>query len=235
MQLLFVGAHAADMEFSAGHVACLYAKEGHSVTFLHLTPGEMGHPRLSGDEYRRQKLEEAELAAKRIGADVRTLDHPDGELVLSDEVAWEVADVIRELRPEILVTHWRGSGHSDHHNCHLVARRALFLAGLAAFKRERSSWRVPNVFYPENWEDMDEYVPDIYLDITPAYDQYIEAARAYELFRGGVSDFPYQRYYESLASLRGCLGGFPKAAALMRPPGSRTFHGATLPLRTGGR
>jgi N-acetylglucosamine malate deacetylase 1 len=235
MELLFVGAHAADMEFSAGHVACLYAKAGHRVTFLHLTPGEMGHPRRSGEEYKGQKLEEAALAAKRIGANVRTLDHVDGHLVLSDDVALEVADVIRELRPEILVTHWRGSGHSDHHNCHLIVRRALFLAGLAALTRERPNWRVPNVFYPENWEDMDEYVPDTYLDITPVYDQYIEAARAYELFRGGVSDFPYQTYYESLASLRGCLGGFAKAATLMRPPRSRLFHGATLPLSTGRR
>ena len=235
MQLLFIGAHAADMEFSAGHVACLYAKEGHNVTFLHLTPGEMGHPTRTGEEYKRQKLEEAAEAARRVGAEVRTLDHADGSLTLNDAVAWEVADVIRELRPEILVTHWRGSGHSDHHNAHLIARRALFLAGLAALRRERPNWRVPNVFYPENWEDMDDFAPDIYLDITGVYDQYIEAARAYELFRGGVSDFPYQRYYESLASLRGCLGGYPKAATLMRPPASRTHHGAMLPLRTGGR
>ncbi len=199
------------------------------------TPGEKGHPARSAADYRLQKLEEAERAARVIGASVRVLDHPDGELEVSDDVAWEVADVIRELRPEVLVTHWRGSGHRDHDNCHLIARRALFLAGLAAFERERPNWRVPNVFYPENWEDMDDYAPDTYLDIGAVYDQWIDAARSYELFRGGVSQFAYQRYYESLASLRGCLGGFERAATLMRRPAARPRHGGgAAPARLGG-
>jgi LmbE family N-acetylglucosaminyl deacetylase len=231
MQVLLVGAHAADMEFSAGHVACLYATLGHAVTFVHLTAGEKGHPTLSAQDYRRQKVEEAHEAARRMGAQVRILDHPDGELAATDEVAWEVADTFRELRPQVVITHWEGSFHSDHANTHRIVRRALFLAGLAAFVRPHPPWRVPNVFYPENWEDLEGFAPDTYLDISSVYDRWMDGARAYQLFRGGVSAFRYQEYYASLASLRGCLGGFPKAAALMRPPSTRTAYGRELPLR----
>lgn len=230
MQVLLVGAHAADMEFTAGHVARVYSKAGHKVTFLHLTAGEKGHPHLGARTYLEQKRKEAAMAAQALAADVRILDYGDGELAVTDEVAWEVADTIRELRPDLLITHWQGSGHTDHRNCHFIARRALFLAGLSAFERERPSWRVPDVFYPENYEDMEGFVPDISLDVTAVYHDWLEAARAYELFRGGVSEFRYQDYYEALAQLRGCLGGVPKAAALMGRPGRITRVSGGLPL-----
>ena len=38
--LLLVGAHIGDMEFTAGHLARLHVKTGHEVLFLHLTAGE---------------------------------------------------------------------------------------------------------------------------------------------------------------------------------------------------
>lgn len=38
--------------------------------------------------------------------------------------------------------------------------------------------------------------------------------------RDGVSSFRYLDYYDALGTLRGCLGGFRRAVALMAPTGS---------------
>ncbi len=215
--VLAVGGHAADMEFTAGALIAKYTRAGARAVFLHATPGEMGHPRLSGLEYAQQKHEEARRAAEILGAEARFLPYTDTALPHDDMVAYQIADVIREARPEVVITHWRGSFHSDHINAHLTTERALFLAALPAITRAHPAHTPSTVLYPENWEDMDGFDPTLFVDIGDVYEQWLEAANQYELFRGGVSGFRYREYYQALATMRGCLAGFERAVALMRP------------------
>lgn len=42
--ILAIGGHAGDMDLTAGAVIAKYTQAGHKATFLHLTPGEKGHP-----------------------------------------------------------------------------------------------------------------------------------------------------------------------------------------------
>ncbi len=228
-RVLAVGGHAADMEFSAGATIAKYAAAGAQTVLLHLTAGEMGHPRLSGEEYAKQKIDEAHRAAAILGGEARFLPYKDADLPRNDEVAYAIADTIREVRPDVLITHWRGSFHSDHVNCHYNTMRALFLAGLPAIKREHPAHYPSTILFPENWEDMDDFDPDLYVDIADVYDRWIEAASQYELFSGSVSGFRYRDYYEALTITRGCLSGYKRAVALMRPRSALVTHTAGLP------
>src|SRR5438105_1962307 len=227
--VLAIGGHAADMEFTAGAVVVRYTRAGARAVFLHLTAGEMGHPRLSGEEYARQKVEEAHRAAQALGAEARFLPYRDASLPRDDEVAYQIADVIREIKPHVVLTHWRGSFHSDHVNAYHNTLRALFLAALLAIKRAHPAHAVSTVLFPENWEDMDEFEPNLFVDISDVYDQWLEAADQYELFRGGISSFRYRDYYQALAIMRGCLSSFPRAVALMRPKGALVSRVRGLP------
>ena len=128
--ILFIGAHAADMEFTAGALAAKYTKAGHKATFLALTLGEKGHRTLSPKEYAEQKKDEATECARVLGADALWLDIPDGELVVDEATKMRVADVIRQVRPTTVVTHWKGSFHKDHANCHYIVEDARFFACL---------------------------------------------------------------------------------------------------------
>lgn len=219
--LLLVGAHAADMEFTAGHLAAAYARAGQPVTFLHLTAGEAGHPGKAKAAYREQKLQEAGAAVRRLGARCRVLDFPDGELTACPDVVASVADALDQYRPDVLVTHWRGSWHPDHANCSFAVERAL------ARRRGSGAAGAPAVFYPENWEDADGFRPDVLVDITDVADDWLAAARCHELFRGGVVDFDYQGYYDALTRSRGCLAGVRRAAAFMQAqrPATRARSG----------
>src|SRR5262245_19241429 len=104
--LVCVGAHAADMEFTAGAGAAKYTRAGHRATFLHLTLGERGHRSLSAGEYAEQKQREAGRASEALGAAARWFDIPDGELRADEETKRRLAVALRELRPTVLVTHW---------------------------------------------------------------------------------------------------------------------------------
>ena len=227
--VLAIGGHAADMEFTAGALVAKYTRAGARAVFLHLTAGEMGHPRLSGQEYARQKDEEAHKAAQVLGAEARFLPYADASLPCNDEVAYQIADVIREVRPHVVLTHWRGSFHSDHVNAHDNTTRALFLAALPAIERTHPPHSPGAVLFPENWEDMEGFDPNLYVDIDDVYDQWLEAANQYELFRGGISSFRYRDYYQALAIMRGCLSGYSRAVALMRPKGALVSRVRGLP------
>jgi len=206
--LVLVGAHIGDMDFTAGHLARLYADAGKEVLILHLTAGEGGHPGKDRPTYKAQKLDEAAAAARAFGALHRVFPYPDGDLFASEEVAGALASAIEAARPEVLVTHWRGSFHRDHANCYFAVERALGLLGAPH----------PQVFYAENWEDADGFKADVVVDISQVFEAWLAAARCHELFRGGVVSFDYQGYYEALTALRGRMAGVARAAAFMRAP-----------------
>jgi len=118
-----------------------HRRAGWQPVFVHMTPGEKGHPRLSAAEYLTQKRQEAEAAATAFGGIQVMMPWGDGELPVNDEVQWAIADTIREYRPEVIVTHWRGSMHKDHRNTHDNVMEALFYAALPAFQRDHAAHR----------------------------------------------------------------------------------------------
>ena len=221
MHILAISAHAGDQELAAGAVITKYTLAGHKATYLHLTPGEKGHPRLSPDEYRKQKIEEAHKYAEITKADVRFLDYKDAELPVNEEIKFQVADIIRELKPDIIITHWKHSMHKDHANTHLIVQDAHFYAALKTIERERPAHFVRKVYYSENWEDMHEFVPEVFVDIPEeAFETWVKGLSQYAFARGETSGFPYIEYYKALTIVRGAPAGFKRAEAFMVPRGS---------------
>ncbi len=225
-----VAAHAADMEFSAGLVLAKYAAAGHPVTIVHLTLGEKGHARLSAEGYGAQKRAEAAAAASALGCQARFLDYRDAELPADDAVKLGVADILRELRPRVLIAHWRGSIHRDHTRAHEITVEARFLAGLGRLDRPRPAVWVDHLLFAENWEDMEGYRPDVSVDVSDVFDTWLRACACYEIFRDpGAGGFRYRDYYVALATMRGCLARFPRACTLMRPDADLATRTAGLP------
>jgi LmbE family N-acetylglucosaminyl deacetylase len=202
------------MEVACGAVLAKCIKNGDRVTLLHLTLGEGGNPRLTVEEYGRQKKSEAQEAARTLGAEVVFGPFKDGELPDTDEVREFVCDVIRRVKPTHVVTHWKAGIHKDHIAAHSVTVDAVLLASLASVAGELPPHRgVRGVYFTENWEDKEGFSPYVYVDVSDTLDIWEKAVRAYELIRGGVSSFPYFDYYRSLARVRGAESGFTAAVA----------------------
>lgn len=219
-KIMVIGAHAGDAENMAGAVVLKHTQAGHTAMIVHLTLGEAGHKTLPPEVYAEQRVVEVQESARLMGAKAVWLDYPDGFLPTDQEVVLQVCDLIRQERPAAILTHWKGSFHKDHVATYQIVQDALFYAALPSFKRKEPAHWVRSLYYPENWEDMDGWRADIYLDTTDVWNKYLEVLRSHELMRGGVSDFRYFDYYNALGTTRGCLGGFEKAVALMVPDGS---------------
>jgi N-acetylglucosamine malate deacetylase 1 len=213
--LLAIGAHAGDMELSAGALLAHQAKLGDRVVILHLTLGEGGNPKMSPRLYGDQKRSEAQAAAKALGAEVIFGPYPDGMLPDDESARKYVAGVIRELKPAYIITHWKSSIHKDHANTHAIVVDAVLLAELEAVETGHPPYRgVRGVYYAENWEDPEGFQPYLFVDTTGEFAQWEQAVRAYQFVRGGISTFPYFDYYSSLARVRGALAGRQYAVAL---------------------
>jgi LmbE family N-acetylglucosaminyl deacetylase len=220
--ILAIGGHCGDMEFTCGAVLLKHAKRGDQITLLHMTPGEKGHATMSPEEYAFQKKKEALDAAEALGGKALFLPYGDGELPVSDEVKYQIADIIREIKPTTIITHWKNSIHKDHANTHLNVVDAVFYAAISGIKRPLPAHGVKGIYYAENWEDPYDFQPYVYVDVSEVFDEWLEAASKYQLFAGGVSKFPFKEYYKSLAVIRGSQCGAKYAVAMdIEPMGKK--------------
>ncbi|MBO3802794.1 MAG: PIG-L family deacetylase [Candidatus Brockarchaeota archaeon] len=210
------GAHIGDLELSFGGVAAKCAADGNRVVFVHMTAGERGHPSLPPEKYKEQKVREGAESARKLGVEFRLMPYSDGELECGREEALAVCRAIRELKPDAVVTHWKGSYHRDHAKVHEIVKEAVFFASLPGFgDLPRHSVRA--LYFCENWEDPKGFEPKVYADFSDSFDAWVEAIMVHEFVRGrGLpSDYPYADYYKALARLRGIEAGFEYAEAFM--------------------
>lgn len=213
--VLAIGAHAGDAEVTTGAILARHKRLGDRVAILHLTLGEGGNPKMSPAAYGEQKKREALAAAQALGAEALFGPWKDGELRDTEEAARFVADVIRQVKPTHVVTHWRASLHPDHEAAHRIVNAAVLLASLEGFVSAHPRHRgLRGVYYADNWEDAEGFRPYLYVDVSEDLAAWKAAVSAYEFIRGGISTFPYLEYYEALARVRGAVAGKRFAVAL---------------------
>lgn len=220
--ILAIGAHAGDMELTAGAVLLAQHARGDSIVLLHLTLGEGGNLKMPPAQYGEQKRREAQAAAALLGARVIFGPYKDGELPNSEEARRYVAEVIREVKPTLVITHWRNSIHRDHSNTHAIVEDAVLLASLEGVKLASPPHRGVRLWYAENWEDAEGFSPYVFVDVSEQMDRWRQLVSSYEFVRGGISSFAYLDYYGALATVRGAEAHRRKAEAFdIDPLGKR--------------
>jgi LmbE family N-acetylglucosaminyl deacetylase len=204
LTILGIGGHVGDMELTAGGVLASHSLRGDRIVTLALTAGERGVPAGQDmEDYRQQKIREAEAFAGMLGGEAIVFDIPDGELEDSMEMRLRVCDVIRRVKPNIIITHFKNSMHKDHATTHRIVNDARFYAGLASFQRDLPAHFASKLYYAENWEDAVDYKPYVYVDFSQeAYDLWVKAVSQHWFVTGSKS-FPYLEYYKHLARVRG--------------------------------
>ena len=203
--ILAIGGHIGDAELTAGGVMAANAVDGGKNYTLALTAGERGNPpHLSVQEYRKQKIAEASAFAKMVNGESFVLEYADGELPNNEEVRYQVANIIRKVKPDVILTHWHSSMHKDHNNTHLIVPDAQFLASVVECDKIEGARHYAPVYFCENWEDDMDFRPSFYVDFTKGYDLWCEALKT-QWFVMNSKDFKYYDYYTSLARCRGAL------------------------------
>lgn len=199
MKVLAIGAHPDDETYASGYLA-KRASEGDDIYILTTTRGEGGPlgdpPVCEREELPAVRMEEGRAAGREIGAReviflpfVDPLPGPNrgwrqAEVSL-EEFSGAIAEVLRVLQPDVVVTH--GSGGEYGHPQHLFTH-----AGVFAALEQVAPWRPSEVL---TWEAAFDGVEsdrainpndpaDIVLDVTPWLPQKIAS------FKAHVSQYP---------------------------------------------
>ena len=115
MRVLAVGAHPDDLEILCGGTLARYVQEGHEVVMCNATLGNRGSFVHTSGEIAAIRLGEARRAAEIAGAEHVTLGFTDGEVNAADpDQRRAVVDLVREARPDVIVTHSPNDYMSDH-------------------------------------------------------------------------------------------------------------------------
>ena len=216
-----IGAHAGDMEITAGGVIAKYADGGGEVMVVHaLKPSGLWArpPGLTAEQYSMKRQEQALEVGRALGARrVEFLGYTEGVPFDHEEMRLRICDLVRNLRPDVVFTHWKGSYHSDHITTYLNATEGIAYARSESVRREAGPHKPKALYFPENWEDPQGFVPEVYVDISGTFKRYIEAISIYDFTSGKYSGFNYIDYYSSLCRIRGIESGFERAETFMAP------------------
>lgn len=213
--ILAIGAHAGDAELTSGLLLAQQRRLGDRTVILHLTLGEGGNPRLTPTAYGEQKRREAQAVGATLGAEVLVAPYKDGELPDDDAARRYVADVIRQVKPTHVLTHWNQSIHKDHAAAHRIVVDAVLLASLPGVVTANPAWRgIRAVWYAENWEDAVGFRPYTYVGVTSEDStRWRQAVTKYEFVGGSISSFRYLDYYSALMTVRGAESRRGRAVA----------------------
>lgn len=177
-RMLLVHAHPDDECIGTGVTMARYAAEGARVTLLTCTRGEEGEvlvPEIAHlaaghtDELGPHRVQELATAMEILGVsdhrflggegrwrDSGMMGEPTNDRVdcfwRADllEAASEVVAVVRETRPQVLVTYdtFGGYGHPDHIQAHRVAMYGAQLAAVPGFRPDLGpAWDIPKVYW----------------------------------------------------------------------------------------
>ena len=172
VDVLAIGAHPDDVEMTVGGTLAKLADRGRSVAIVDMTRGEMG-----SNGTAEQRDEESAAAAKVLGVAQRiNLDLGDGLLVNTIANRTRVIEVIRDLRPTIVLANYWEDLHADHTATGEIVRDIMYTVGFRNFPAVGEAHR-PNEFlyYMSHFP----FQPSFIVDISDYHETKIESVRCY--------------------------------------------------------
>lgn len=133
IDLVVFAPHPDDAELAAGGLILKLRKQGRRCAIVDLTRGELGtkgNPEL--------RAQEAQAASRLLQLDQRIgLDLGDGQLLDSSENRKEIVEILRALRPRLIIAPWQGDEHPDHRAAYQLIHAAFFLSRLPKYETQQ--------------------------------------------------------------------------------------------------
>jgi bacillithiol biosynthesis deacetylase BshB1 len=175
LDLLAIMAHPDDAELLCGGSLSKAAARGDRVGVLDLTRGEAGS--VGSVEIR---AEEAARAAEVMGLALRrNAGLRDSRLINDDASRGVLVGLIRELRPGVIVTHWREGRHPDHRVAAQLAYDASFLSALKNYDAPGDAHRPEKIVHCLLFRE-DAPPPTLVVNITDYVETKMAAVACFE-------------------------------------------------------
>ena len=205
-KLLVVGAHSADFLWRSAGTIALLASQGAEAQVLALSYGERGE---SGnlwkeegqtiENVKRIRHEQAEEAAKRVGASFSCLDLGDYPLIITEDGMNQIVEVIRDFEPDIMFTHTaKDPFNPDHPVAYETVEKARLLAAGAGVASAFKRITPPDLYiFEPHQPELSGFMPNTYVDIGTVFEKKVHAMEVMQ------AQAYLKNYYSELALRRG--------------------------------
>jgi LmbE family N-acetylglucosaminyl deacetylase len=177
--ILAIHAHPDDVEILAAGALAQLSAAGHRVVIVSMTPGDCGSRDRTPDEIAAIRRQEAAAAARRIGAIYRCAEFRDLAIFNDDPSRRRVTEVLRTVRPDVVLTASPVDYLCDHEATSALVRDACFGASASNYATWAESAApalaaVPHLYFmdPIGGVDRDQrpVIADFYVDIGPQFE-----------------------------------------------------------------
>jgi LmbE family N-acetylglucosaminyl deacetylase len=178
--VLAVGAHPDDLELLCAGTLVLLKRAGWDVHMATMTPGDLGSMRHSREEISRIRRAEAAASAAVLGAGYTCLEFRDLAIVYDEPSKRKVTGLIREVRPDLIVTLSPFDYMADHTETPRLVREAAFASTVPNWeaslngKKAPPCGKLPPILYADPVDHVDHFgrrVPAaLVVDITDVID-----------------------------------------------------------------
>lgn len=231
-RVLAIHAHPDDVEILAGGTLALLAERGHAVTIATMTPGDCGSAELGPEEIAAVRRKEAAASAKLIGAEYVCVEFRDLAIFSDDASRRKVTTVLRQTRPDLILTSSPVDYLCDHEAASALVRDACFAAPAPNYAAAGEPLAgIPHLYYMDPIEGKDRegnpIAPEFLIDVSRVFDRKREMLACHASQRDwlrhhhGTDDYLLQM--ERWTRERGQLAGVPYAE------GFRQYRGHPYP------
>jgi LmbE family N-acetylglucosaminyl deacetylase len=176
MHIVCIHAHPDDAEILAAGTLAILARLGHRITIVTMTAGDCGSSTLGPAEISALRMEEARASADLINANYLCAGFKDLSIFNDDESRRRVTGILRELRPDIVLTAAPSDYLSDHEATSQLVRDAGFAAAVPNYRTSAGAaplTAIPHLYFLDPIAQSDRtgasVTPDFTIDIASSF------------------------------------------------------------------
>ncbi len=173
-----IAAHPDDIEFFMSGTLIRLADVGYEIHYMNVANGCCGTTQFDAETIARMRRGEAMSAAASIGAVFHESICNDLEVFYDRPTLMKLASIVREVAPEIVLTHSPSDYMEDHMNTSRLAVTAAFARGMPNFPVDPprpSVDQIVTVYHAQPFSHRDPLrrlvQPDFFVDVTDVVEQ----------------------------------------------------------------
>jgi N-acetylglucosamine malate deacetylase 1 len=199
---LIIGAHPDDADMMFGGCAVQSVRKGHKIKFVSTTNGNAGHFSETKKNLAERRLNEAQQIVKISGIEeYEILNNLDGELTASIENRKQIITLIREFKPDVVISHRIYDYHADHRATAQLVQDTAYLVMVPMFcpKIPIPEKKPIYMFGYDTFKKPYPFSPDVVVSIDNVLQEKLQILNCHE-----------SQYYEWLPYIENKLKEVPK-------------------------
>ncbi len=200
MKVLVFGAHPDDLEVGMGGTIAKHVDKGDEVTMVIGTVPSQTE----------QRRDEARRGAEILGSALRFLDVESDEFEYNRRLVGQIDDILKDVGPELIYTHWDQDSHQDHNNLSrgVISATRKNRCSVLMYEQTIPGGIVPGGFKAQSFVDVSDYIHRKIESIRAHESQYahhgdlwLQGVRGRASYRGFQINVAYAEAFEVIKEI----------------------------------